>query len=208
MSRELPSSLAATPHLLHSSPSFFLSTLPFPRETRKFFSIYSSNFYEGCKGYKEMFPLKKKRKNTIEKKLKLKIRIKIRANLLSVNWTIQFPGSGENNCSRPSSKIESLSLYISLRWLARGFIGFRGRAAPSFFQVAARSREVASSSIIRLRPSHLTNVSVRFHIAAFSSFSLSVDPRFLEDFSFSFPLSLSLVSGKDDVQAIFGSPVS
>ena len=61
-----------------------------------------------------MFPLKKKRKNTIEKKLKLKIRIKIRANLLSVNWTIQFPGSGENNCSRPSSKIESLSLYISL----------------------------------------------------------------------------------------------
>ena len=119
-----------------------------------------------------MFPLKKKRKNTIEKKLKLKIRIKIRANLLSVNWTIQFPGSGENNCSRPSSKIESLSLYISLRWLARGFIGFRGRAAPSFFQVAARSREVASSSIIRLRPSHLTNVSVRFHIAAFSSFPL------------------------------------
>lgn len=117
MSRELPSSLAATPHLLHSSPSFFLSTLPFPllsRETRKFFSIYSSNFYEGCKGYKEMFPLKKKRKNTIEKKLKLKIRIKIRANLLSVNWTIQFPGSGENNCSRPSSKIESLSLYIYL----------------------------------------------------------------------------------------------
>lgn len=84
-----------------------------------------------------MFPLKKKRKNTIEKKLKLKIRIKIRANLLSVNWTIQFPGSGENNCSRPSSKIESLSLYISLRWLACGFIGFRGRAAPSFFQVAA-----------------------------------------------------------------------
>lgn len=96
-----------------------------------------------------------------------------------------IPGrSGENNCS--SSKIESLSLSLGL---ARGFIGFRGRAAPSFFQVAARSREVASSSIIRLRPSHLTNVSVRFHIAA--SF-LVPSPWILDSSRISHSYTLSL----------------
>lgn len=119
------------------------------------------------------------------------------SNLLSVNWTIQFLGDP----GRIIARVPRSSLSLSLG-LARGFIGFRGRAAPSFFQVAARSREVASSSIIRLRPSHLTNVSVRFHIAA--SF-LVPSPWILDSsrisHSYTLSLFLSLESGKDDVQA-------
>lgn len=112
------------------------------------------------------------------------------SNLLSVNWTIQFLGDP----GRIIARVPRSSLSLSLD-LARGFIGFRGRAAPSFFQVAARSREVASSSIIRLRPSHLTNVSVRFHIAA----SFLDSSRISHSYTLS--LFLSLESGKDDVQA-------
>lgn len=73
---------------------------------------------------------------------------------LSLNWTIQFLGRIIAQVPR-----SSLSLFLAgtrFYWIPRA-------ALSSFFQVAARSREVASSSIIR--PSHLTNVSVRFHIA-------------------------------------------